>query len=96
MKSCARIQSLFLSLTVAAGFSACSALDAAPESPGPDGTLAEPLDYHRDAKALLGRYCTDCHQAGGIAPFSLTDYAAVKAQAKIGRASCRERVSSPV
>ena len=86
MKLCARTRSLFLSLSisVAASFSACSALDAGPESPGPGdppGTVAEPLDYHRDAKALLGRYCTDCHQAGGIAPFSLTDYAAAKAQA---------------
>ena len=64
MKSCARIQSLFLSLTVAAGFSACSALDAAPESPGPDGTLAEPLDYHRD-HAFLGDALEDRHRPPG-------------------------------
>ena len=86
MKRCVSIPSLFLSLTFAAGaagFSACSGPD---ETPGagtdnPPGTLNEPLDYHRDAKALLGRYCTDCHRDGGIAPFALTDYASAKAQA---------------
>jgi hypothetical protein len=84
MKRCARTPSLLLSLTVAAGLSGCSTSDGLPEPPGagnPPGTLAEPLDYHRDAKALLDRYCTDCHQPGGIAPFSLTSYAAAKAQA---------------
>ena len=83
MKRCVSIPSLFLSLTVAAGFSACSGPDAMPGAgtDDPPGTLNEPLDYHRDAKALIGRYCTDCHRDGGIAPFALTDYASAKAQA---------------
>ena len=41
----------------------------------------EPLNYHQDAKPLLDRYCTACHTAGGIAPFSLTDYAAAQTHA---------------
>ncbi len=39
---------------------------------------SSPLDYHQDAKAILDNYCTNCHQSGGIAPFSLTDYASAK------------------
>jgi len=39
------------------------------------------LDYHRDAKAVMERYCTSCHTAGGIAPFALSDYASVKVHA---------------
>jgi hypothetical protein len=40
-----------------------------------------PLDYYRDAKPLLERYCTSCHKDGGIAPFSLEGYANAKAHA---------------
>ena len=79
MKRSLSIPSLFLSLTVAAGFSACSGPEQSSDTP--PGTVTAPLDYHRDAKALLGRYCTDCHRDGGIAPFALTDYASAKAQA---------------
>lgn len=39
------------------------------------------LDYYRDAKPLLERYCTSCHKDGGIAPFSLEGYANAKAHA---------------
>lgn len=52
--------------------------------PCPDSTAdltAELRDYERDAKPLLERYCTSCHSEGGIAPFSLTDYASARAHA---------------
>lgn len=54
-----------------------------PSSDEPPPTAASKLDYHRDAKAVLERYCTNCHQAGGIAPFALTDYAAVRNHAPL-------------
>lgn len=57
---------------------ACSSGDPA-ESADPAGMQpAIPRDYHQDAKAVLDHYCTNCHQAGGIAPFALTDYESVK------------------
>lgn len=36
------------------------------------------LTYYRDAKPLLERYCTECHQEGGIGPFKLTDLKSAK------------------
>ena len=45
--------------------------------PGADGEVT----YHHDAAPLLGRYCTGCHVAGGIAPFSLTDHASASRHA---------------
>jgi hypothetical protein len=56
-------------------------------SPEPEASKDQPTtpaitrDYHQDAKAVLDRYCVNCHQAGGIAPFSLSDYASAKAHA---------------
>jgi mono/diheme cytochrome c family protein len=94
MKLHATIPSLFLSITLAAGLSAGLAACSADGDPAPDNSVmpADPppgtpivinyaVDYHRDAKALLNRYCVGCHQDGGIAPFGLTDYAQAKAQA---------------
>ena len=46
--------------------------------------MAAPVaTYHRDIKPLMDRYCTGCHRAGDIAPFSLTDYDSVNRYAPI-------------
>jgi hypothetical protein len=37
--------------------------------------------YSEDVAPLLQANCTTCHQAGGIAPFVLTDYASARARA---------------
>ncbi len=37
--------------------------------------------YHDDVAPMLARRCTGCHQAGGIAPFALTDYDSVASNA---------------
>lgn len=37
------------------------------------------VTYHRDVAPLLEEKCNDCHRDGGIAPFTLTDYASVSA-----------------
>src|SRR4051812_3682048 len=50
-------------------------------SDGPPSASQQALDYHQDAAALLDRYCTSCHTAGGIAPLALTDYGAVHSYA---------------
>lgn len=64
-----RSQAPLLVLVLSA--SACSG--SSPEEHSPT--------YHRDAKAVLNRYCNDCHQLGGIAPFELTDYATARQHA---------------
>ena len=68
---------------------ACSpdASELDPSSIPPVMKQEEPLSYHRDAKAMVQRYCNDCHSAGGIAPFTLTSYADVKAHAPQIRAA---------
>ena len=49
----------------------CSLAACADQAPA-DAPSA--VDYHRDAVAVLDRYCTSCHSAGGIGPLVLTDY----------------------
>src|SRR5262245_40896027 len=39
--------------------------------------------YHQDAKAVLERYCVNCHQKGGIGPFVLTDFATAQSHAAV-------------
>lgn len=48
---------------------------------GQQGQKGPPVDYHHDAVAVLDRYCNTCHTAGGIAPFTLTDYQAAQGHA---------------
>lgn len=38
--------------------------------------------YSRDIAPLLHTYCAKCHRADGVAPFALTNYSVVKAQAR--------------
>lgn len=50
--------------------------DAATAVDGPGGEGAEAPTWHQDIAPLVAEKCTQCHEAGGIAPFSLTDYEA--------------------
>src|SRR6478735_7899216 len=56
---------------------ACSPRNKTTETTQPsvdEGTaLAQDISYYADIKPLLERKCVGCHQAGGIAPFALTD-----------------------
>lgn len=61
--------------------SACSNDDTVPPTPIDPSHVTR--DYHQDAKAVLERYCTSCHQAGGIAPFALTDYESARNYAPV-------------
>jgi len=54
------------------GFAACA-------TDGDDGTTdppppPAPTTWYQDVAPLLAGHCMTCHQDGGIAPFSLTDY----------------------
>lgn len=63
---------------------ACS---PASHSDPPDTQVGRTLSYLQDAKPILDHYCGDCHVAGGIAPFALSDYGQVKGAASAIRAS---------
>ncbi len=39
--------------------------------------LARDLSYYADVKPILESNCVNCHQAGGVAPFTLDDPATV-------------------
>jgi hypothetical protein len=51
---------------------------------------ASRLTYVEDAKPILDHYCGDCHVAGGIGPFALSDYAQVKGAAEAIRKAVSE------
>ena len=54
------------------GLAACS-------SDGESDEPAKPVaraTWHQDVAPIIAKRCTTCHQAGGIAPFALTDYEA--------------------
>lgn len=55
----------FLVLALAVG--GCGS-DTAEPAPAPRAT------WYQDAAPILSKHCMSCHQAGGIAPFSLTTY----------------------
>jgi len=45
-------------------------VETRPAMPGAKGTV----EYHRDIQPMLYKHCAVCHQAKGVAPFSLADY----------------------
>src|SRR5437868_2866730 len=79
-----RLSLACLSLTLFAGpLFGCGSDVSALDSDDPSmQTPTVARDYHQDAKAVLDRYCTTCHMSGGIAPFTLTDYAAAQGHAE--------------
>lgn len=61
-----------LPLLAVAGLAGACGVDHAPE-PGDDQPPPR-VTWYQDVAPLLAKHCTSCHQAGGIAPFALTDY----------------------
>ena len=52
--------------------------------------------YSHDVAPLLAAHCTTCHQAGGIAPFSLTDYASAHSRANEIAHATQQRKMPPM
>lgn len=53
------------------------------------------ISYAKDVAPILEAKCIACHQAGGIAPFAMSDYAAVKNFAPMIREAIRTRTMPP-
>ncbi|MCA9673175.1 MAG: monooxygenase [Myxococcales bacterium] len=67
---------------------------------GDDGPVDAPetpsnLTYWEHAKPIIDAKCTGCHRTGGIGPFPLTSYAAVKAVTPIARGAIFDRYMPP-
>jgi hypothetical protein len=67
---------------------ACSSRSSAP-APAPGPT------YHADVAPILASRCAGCHEDGGIAPFSLTDYGLAKTHAMEIAAATAARIMPP-
>jgi len=67
----------------------------AKDEPPSHGTQPEPLTYWDDMAPLFADHCTSCHQAGGIAPFRLDDYASAKSHAALIAKATKERSMPP-
>lgn len=78
---------LFCNLTgaLALTMGGCSEPPAQTDPPPGDPPVMQlpQSTYYRDIKPLMERYCTGCHRAGDIAPFTLTDYDAVMSHAPL-------------
>ncbi len=60
-----------LALGLAVGFTACGTDETGDDDMPPPVARAT---WYQDVAPILAEHCMTCHQAGGIAPFSLTDY----------------------
>lgn len=49
---------------------------------GCSSSASEPATWHGDVAPILAARCNSCHQAGGIGPFPLDDFATAKANAR--------------
>lgn len=77
-----------LSLSLPLIIAGCSTPSDDPMTDRPP--TASRLTYVEDAKPILDHYCGDCHVAGGIGPFALSDYAQVKGAAEAIRKAVSE------
>jgi hypothetical protein len=66
-----------------------------PEMPNDDPVSASGVTWHKDIAPLMQRSCVGCHQAGGIAPFALSDYEEGKALAPLIAEAVSERSMPP-
>jgi hypothetical protein len=67
---------------------------ASPEAPqAAAGTSA--LTYFKDVKPIVDAKCVQCHAAGGIAPFSLTNFDEVKPHAAAMKSAVASRIMPP-
>ena len=69
--------------------SACSSS----ETPAADANTPK---YYEDVAPLINRNCVGCHREGGIAPFALTNYDQVRAQASAIASSTAAREMPPM
>jgi hypothetical protein len=74
-----------------AASSACSGTSS---DPGPSAT-GQPVTYFEDMVPIFEQHCLQCHQAGGIAPFSLNDYQQAKSQASSIKSATGARLMPP-
>jgi hypothetical protein len=81
---------------------ACSGQDnvtltgpAVTDSPGGEAAASEALTFHRDVAPIFDAKCTGCHQEGGIAPFTLTEFEPAHARAQQIAAYTSARVMPP-
>jgi len=68
----------------------CSGEDTAAPAEAPGS-----LTYHRDIKPIVDAKCVSCHDAGGIAPFTLTSYEDVRDMKDGVRRAVAERTMPP-
>jgi hypothetical protein len=61
-----------LALATALGVAGCGVDTAEPEGV---------ITWYRDVAPVMSKHCMSCHQPGGAAPFSLTDYASARKNA---------------
>jgi hypothetical protein len=60
------------------------------------GCASEEPTFSNDVAPILRENCVSCHQSGGIAPFSLTDYDAAKRHARAIAEATEQRVMPPM
>jgi hypothetical protein len=61
---------------------AAAALTGCGGDPSQTTTPTDQVTWHQDVAPIVQKHCGSCHVDGGIAPFSLTDYASAKSAAK--------------
>jgi len=74
----------------------CGSDPQASSAPAPSVSVNQgPATYYDDIAPLFRKSCTSCHVAGGIAPFSLDDYASARQHAGEALDAVRERTMPP-
>src|SRR4051794_37492942 len=81
MPTAARARFASIAPALALALAACSGSSATPP-PGPDGGLAQAVTF-ADVAPIFNDKCVKCHQAKGIGPFRLDDYASAKARSAL-------------
>src|SRR5689334_8549673 len=80
----ARVTSILAAASVAFAAAACDSTPAASEDPAaPEGGVT----YQAGIKAVIDQKCANCHNAGGIGPFSLETYEDVSSHVNAVRAA---------
>ena len=69
-------------LVVAAGFASLVGCRNLPPPSGTNASTPNPTTYAKDVAPILFEQCASCHHPGGSAPFSVLDYATVRANAR--------------
>ena len=86
------MRQLLAALAALVSISACFA-SGPPSSGSPDGGAT--VTYYKDIVPIVQQHCQTCHQAGGIAPFSLIDYASASANAAAMVSDTAQRIMPP-